>query len=895
MFDNTIKFKYPWRSYQARVLNDIEKHLKDNKLHVIAPPGSGKTVLGLEIVRQLNKPTLILSPTITIRNQWIDRFQDLFANNNFDKISLSLKNPSFLTSSTYQSLHSALTRQKIVTDETDDELVQQVEEEFVNGDLINIFKSNNIEVIVLDEAHHLKTEWWKSLITVIKKLNDPTIIALTATPPFDSSPQEWERYNELCGPIDAEISIPELVKEKNLCPHQDLIHISQPTEKEYESIKAFYSNVARFKNKIVQNQEFIDTIRNHPSVVNPEENVESIYENIEYYSSIVIFLHHLGIDDYEGLREQLGLRDKNIPQLSDDWLEILLTNLILKDKPLDKNDAIISLKNELKKAGLIENRKIVFTRKLSIDKHLSSSLSKLRSIREIVDVEYKNMKSNLRLVVLSDFVRKEFLNHRTKINKFGVIPIFKFLVETNDVSEFDYSDKIAVLSGSICIISENQKKVFIEVAKKYQIAEKDLKFRTLTFSPQYVEVSVVLKYRQSIVNIITEMFSSGHVNIIIGTKSLLGEGWDCQAINALILATFVGSYMLSNQMRGRAIRTELGNENKTSNIWHLLCVDNINSENNSDFTLLQRRFKCFIGLHIEDNILTNGFDRLKIYNSPIRQEEINAKNESLINLAVTRAQLQDRWTNSINRYKNPTYTREIKTRKQILKRQLVFVNTIKFIVYQGALSAIGWSFNLIQDVFRFLRYHDDVSVNTIKVLLGGAILLGLIRFFPPLVKSLKLAIKHGPIASSFGQIGLSILNTMKKLNMLEEPGKVFVNSKSEKGVIFCTLKNATPYEQSLFLTSLQELLGPIKNPRYIITRKSNFLTNTLDYHHVPSIFGNNKTNAKLFFEFWEKHMGESELFYTRNKIGRKVLVKARSNSLAASFITQTEVIDSWKE
>ena len=83
MFGKEICFKYNWRGYQERVLQEIETHLSDNKLHIIAPPGSGKTVLGLEVVRQLNKRTLILSPTITVRNQWIQRFVELFSDDKF--------------------------------------------------------------------------------------------------------------------------------------------------------------------------------------------------------------------------------------------------------------------------------------------------------------------------------------------------------------------------------------------------------------------------------------------------------------------------------------------------------------------------------------------------------------------------------------------------------------------------------------------------------------------------------------------------------------------------------------------------------------------------------------------------------------------------------------------
>ncbi len=44
---DALKFCWPWRPYQARVLGAIEHHLSDRKLHIVAVPGSGKTTLGL--------------------------------------------------------------------------------------------------------------------------------------------------------------------------------------------------------------------------------------------------------------------------------------------------------------------------------------------------------------------------------------------------------------------------------------------------------------------------------------------------------------------------------------------------------------------------------------------------------------------------------------------------------------------------------------------------------------------------------------------------------------------------------------------------------------------------------------------------------------------------------
>lgn len=74
VFPENTKFKYSWRRYQKKVLDSLQNHLVDGHLHIIAPPGSGKTILGLEVALRLNQLTLILAPTIAIRNQWVQKF-----------------------------------------------------------------------------------------------------------------------------------------------------------------------------------------------------------------------------------------------------------------------------------------------------------------------------------------------------------------------------------------------------------------------------------------------------------------------------------------------------------------------------------------------------------------------------------------------------------------------------------------------------------------------------------------------------------------------------------------------------------------------------------------------------------------------------------------------------
>ena len=128
----------------------------DKKINIVAAPGSGKTVLGLELARRLGEPVLILSPTVTIKNQWKQRILDNFLPSDFnpDLISTDIKNLSEITISTYQGLHS---------------LYKNIED---RENFIKQLKRLNVNTLVLDEAHHLRTEWWATLNSLYEEMNN---------------------------------------------------------------------------------------------------------------------------------------------------------------------------------------------------------------------------------------------------------------------------------------------------------------------------------------------------------------------------------------------------------------------------------------------------------------------------------------------------------------------------------------------------------------------------------------------------------------------------------------------------------------------------------------------------------------------------------------------------
>lgn len=899
-FPENIVFKYPWRSYQQRVLDELEEHLDDNHLHVIAPPGSGKTVLGLEVMLRLNKPTLILAPTIAIRNQWVQRFCDLFlqVEKQPDWISTSIKEPKLVTVSTYQGLHAACTNEKTIEDEFDEFESESLEEEvkYIPNKLDEVIKyleGVNLGTIIVDEAHHLRNSWWNSLIQIKNNLNT-VIVGLTATPPYDVSYSEWSRYIDLNGPVDTEISVPELIKEGDLCPHQDYILFSEPTDIELSKIHAYRKIIKEIYNQLSQDEQIVERLGSSELIKFPENQLEWIYSNMEYYSAILIFLNHNNFEIENRHVKVTGNKTSKLPKLTNEWLELLL-EFYLKKFDSEDEDVILHQKQItliLRKTGIMERGKINFTDDSKLEKYLTSSLGKLESIHQITEFEYKQLKNQLRQVILSDFIRKEYLSDTIEINKLGIIPIFESLRRKK-------SDglKIGVLTGSLIIIPESALSKLIELTSKFGI--KKIYTKPLQYDPNYLIVNVSDKLKNSIVHIITKIFESGEITVLIGTKSLLGEGWDAPSINVLILASFVGSFVLSNQMRGRAIRTVRSNREKTGNIWHLVCNDPTSSNGGKDLEILNRRFRSFVGISERENrTIENGLERLEIPKE-FGENTIDSFNKKMFSSAEERELLRNQWHKAIEN--GMTLVEEIKIPfeeeedYQTLKK-LYLNKTIKYILIELGFGLSFYTQGFIEQIPRFRNLlrtpNGRWSILTLFI-------IGALAFFGrQLFKAFKLFVKYRDISKDIDQISKSLLYTLIdtkhiRTDILNLKVETTVN---EYGEVFCHLEGGTTYEKALFIKSLQEIITPVYNPRYLIIRKSNLLrmVTKKDYHSVPEILGKHKPLANKLADYWLRFVGNCSLIFTRNPKGRAILLKARFNSLASEFQNKVERTNRWK-
>jgi len=162
----------------------------------------------------------------------------------------------------------------------------------------------------------------------------------------------------------------------------------------------------------------------------------------------------------------------------------------------------------------------------------------------------------------------------------------------------------------------------------------------------------------------------------------------------------------------------------------------------------------------------------------------------------------------------------------------------------------------------------------------------------------KAVLKAMVQGESIGTVGCvprtALHRTQRSNDAWYAPYKV-VARPLDYGFVGCSLKGGTTRERSIFLEALQEVLGPIENPRYILVRKSllGWLVRK-DYHTVPAPLGRNKDLAEYFQKMWSTHVGPTDLVYTRTPEGRRFLLKARTRSMSHSFQSRAERLKSWQ-
>ena len=870
-----INFKGTFRSYQQRVLDNVEQYLADGKINIVAAPGSGKTILGLELVRRLGEPCLILSPTTAIREQWGQRFKDRFLDEQerFEEwFSTDLHKVKRINSITYQALYSVM--EKLPDDEED--------RDYSDVDIRTILEKHRIKTICLDEAHHLKNEWHKALEKFMNLLDDDvTIISLTATPPYDSEATEWKRYHELCGEIDEEIFVPELVAQDTLCPHQDYIYFNYPTKEEQREFGE-YRKRGTVAIDAIGKLECIHTLGETIS----QMTQDAVFAAPKEYIALLILLNHYGIKTETKLIKALT-GSKKLPSLELKYAEVALQFIISEEFPFLKKEQKEEVLRILKENQIYHKKKVSLVMNESLRRNLISSVGKLKSIEQIARNEYAVMGSELRMLVLTDYIKKESLKNIATEESFSsvnVVSIFETIRRSDD------NVQIGVLSGSLVILPNCIK---LEGIKHQKQEIPGTRYCVVEFAGS----------THAAVEFVGDLFEKGEIQILVGTKSLLGEGWDAPCVNSLILASFVGSFVLSNQMRGRAIRIDRNNPHKTANIWHLVTLEpfHVVAESSAermmaqmyesslkmymlsyDFEVLERRFDSFMGPNYETGRIESGIGRITYIEAPFDKKKIKNLNQKMLDKSADREAMRKQWEQEVG---NDKFSVEVAN--ELPKEKMVppFMYIDWF--WYGLLTMlpmcisgiIGRSILIALSATR----ESGAELNGMQIITSVLILLillGMLSFV--IYKLMSKLILHITPTRSFITVGKAVADSLRECGLIAPGANVEVEKnyiyQDEVGFVLM-LRNASMHDKNIFNTAITELLSPIENPRYLIVKKNLFGEPVYRYSFAcPTILGRKKEHVEVLAKNLNASLGKTEAVYAHSSEGRMLILKCRRKS-----------------
>ena len=910
--EKKLHFNGSWRSYQKRILDQLELHLRDKKLHVVAAPGAGKTTLGIEVISRLNHPTMILCPTNKIKNQWKERICSSFLEEkDYDLVSVNIFKPKFITVITYQALLAAfcgcnedeninLQDEFDEQEEPDTESIKssaRFKQEKADA-IIEILKNAKISILCFDEAHHLRKEWWKALNYLNDNLKPQQTLALTATPPYDADHNEWKRYQDLCGEIDEIISIPELVASGDLCPHQDLICFSSLTEEERKILDKYDENVIALVEMMKNDDEFLNILSKMQFFEATDADIEKIFESPDLYVSIASLLNTKGYVIPKSFMQLFDAKQRNLPRFDAQRASMLLNGILSTN---NEEFSLIESKREhyynvAKRLGLIYNKKIVLNESEKIRRLLAKSLGKLDSIVDIVGLEHKQLKDDLRMVILTDFIKIDDVASTS----LGVVPIWRKLKDN-----FHDNISIGVLCGSLILLPNNRKDRLLKLMTENNIESDAIAIGRFQDDTDYVRITPRESARNHIVRLITDMFNAGDLTILIGTQALLGEGWDAPSINSLILSSTVSSYMLSNQMRGRAIRIDQNHPDKVSNIWHLATIDypskrtaerlyandfqNVIDEMKLytyDLNQLSTRFMGYEAPSYYDNHeIMSGIERVMkntdqlFINESYYKVSMKIIKDKTLAIANNREQTRKWWHDALYLGYGNNKVMNLSQGVQVDKSALACL-CYKGYKAMAIMAAMIISYSYIKGALPFNENEEIMRFTSLLTLAISVVIFGFILF---------KYIKTGSVSGVMKQVAIVILESMAAQGLIKTSlNNVGINVFERLGQIYVSCANLSSEENKLFMQAMQEFLNPIDNPRFLLVKHGMFMNwfNQTDYFSVPSILSSNKKDVKIFEQIWNKYIGGCEIVYTRNLNGRKLLLKARkyaSSSMKRMF------------
>ncbi|WP_170843161.1 DEAD/DEAH box helicase family protein, partial [Streptomyces oceani] len=644
--------------HQTAVLDRLAETLATGRRRawVVLPPGLGKTLTGLETARRLGRPVVVLGPNTAIQGQWAREWA-----------AFRPAPPPARTDRGLNGAVTVLTYQALASFDPDAEVDEEGGDRLGTAgrhlprlraggrELVAALRALDQVTLLLDECHHLLDTWGELLAELLRELPRATVIGLTATPPDRLTPGQAALVEELFGPALRGPSIPAAVRSGHLAPYAELAWLTPPTAAETEWLR---SQTARFNSLTTQLLDphfaaspflpWLDQRIVRRRTASGERALSwqrFAREHPDMARAALRFHHHglLALPEGARLREE----HRRAPAaadwvcLLDDWVRRCLRR---SAEPADAR-ALEAVRTALPAVGYRLTRAGVRAGRAPVDRLLARSAAKSAGALEIAAAEHAALGERLRAVVLCDHERA---TATLPADLSGVLDeqagsarlLLGQLVADPRTAVLD---PILVTGRTVAAAPETARRfVAYAVAHAPELR--------LDAPPQHagtdgcVEITGAWTSRRWVA-LVTRFFEEGGSRLLVGTRGMLGEGWDARGVNTLVDLTEATTATAVVQLRGRALRRDTNRPDKTTHTWSVVCVAPGHPKGGGDWDRFVRKHDRYPGVTETGEVLTgvaHVHPGLSPYGPPA-EEEFDGFNARMLRRARERDAVRALW------------------------------------------------------------------------------------------------------------------------------------------------------------------------------------------------------------------------------------------------------------
>jgi superfamily II DNA or RNA helicase len=965
-----VAFPGKLRRYQSMALDAFEKARASGRrcAYLVLPPGAGKTLVGLEIARRLGNRCLVLGPNTAIQEQWVKQWRtyqpalveagdspdlaapitaltyqaicDLDSHNPLLEeqvaewqAAVEGEHPSAADANPHHRAEAARLRSHarlLIAGSGDHEKLLSILHP--NGRaLIERIKAAGQFTIVLDECHHLLEMWGYLLRALASELGTNVfLVGLTATPPSEMGVREALLYQELFGRADFEVPTPAVVKEGNLAPYQELAYITSPLQHETAYIA---DEKTRFEELLTEmtrpdlgTMSFTDWLRTRIFERKTREGVQVAWQRFEAdHPELALaglrYCYANQVELPEGARPGEAQRR---PPDADDWVTLIGDYCIghLRESADPKDiEAWEMIRKSLPSLGYVLSLQGIRSYVSPVDRVLLLSASKGVAAIDILSAESRALGSRLRALLLCDY---EVAGSDVVGKLHGVLDaqagsaalLLRTLLSDQVTAGLDpilvTGQTVACSTATATALVPWLERESPDLKGRLDVASL---FSSVAGTDDWTSVQQIKPATGSwsaslYLPLITRYFEDGATRCLLGTRGLLGEGWDAKSINVLIDLTGVTTTTSVHQMRGRSLRLDPTDAQKVANNWDVICVARDHPKGSADYERLVRKHRNYFAITAAGEIesgVGHVDQRLSPFGPPAA-DVVATVNRDVIERSLQRDRIHALWRIG-EPYRNlPTETVRVRAQRPlgVSARGLTAGapgEPAPRLVRTRALGGVG--VGAAASLIFLVAGQDLLAIG-----FGGLLAAGGLGWAAQSIRA--QASRLGP-SSALEDLAAAVAEALATTGLIDSrltASAVRVVTQPD-GYYRCYLQGASLQDSSVFATALDELVAPIQSPRWIIPRyvsapsQSFFgglrllagrlvsprLGSTVVYHALPALLGANKARVQAFEAAWNRRVSAGKALFQDDPRAQAIIQLQRGEDL---FAVTTQMRTLWE-